>query len=118
MTALDSLGNESEKSTPSEITYDQGPPVITVTNISPGGFYNTDVIPEIVISDLSETAKVYMLDGADYDGTSAITGEGEHVLYIEATDLGGYKGTLTVNFTIDKTPPSLDITAVDEGSFY
>ncbi|HVT42951.1 MAG TPA: Ig-like domain-containing protein, partial [Thermoanaerobaculia bacterium] len=70
-------------------------------------YVDHDVLPEVRISDESETTTTAALNGEPYDLATPITGEREHHLEVRVVDTVGWIVDLDVHFTIDKTPPSL-----------
>lgn len=100
----------------SEITLtDSTPPVITISGVENNKLYNTDVTPVISVDD--NTAVVTKtLNGAPYKNET-ITKDGSYELVVTAVDSSGNTSKVTINFTIDKTPPSITINIVDGSSF-
>ncbi|MFD0589728.1 hypothetical protein ACFQZE_17185, partial [Paenibacillus sp. GCM10027627] len=98
----DRVGNLSSAISKS-ITVDTIAPVIT--NVVNNNVYNSTVNPMF-------TEGSGLLNGSPYTSGTNITQDGTYTLIV--TDLAG--NNATVNFTIDKTPPT--ITGVDEGGVY
>jgi hypothetical protein len=118
VTAIDSSNNRTEKSV--SFTVDQSVPAISVSNIADGGQYRTNLVPAIDIVDgnLEPAATVITLDGEPYQAGAAVIGEGPHLLVIFARDRATNGASLTLNFTLDKTPPVITVGGVADGAFY
>ncbi len=94
---------------------DKTPPVVSITEsglpFETGTKFNRDVLPRIVITDLTATTTDAKLDGNAYTPDTAITAEGNHTLNVTVTDHLGQSTTVPpIAFTIDKTPPVVQIT--------
>lgn len=115
LTVGDKAGNKATANW--NFTLDTTPPEITISNIS--ALTNRTVFPDIKIHDARDAKPliVVSLDGATYNG-SPIAAEGEHTLTVTASDDIGNTATQTINFIIDKTPPSISITGAENGGFY
>ena len=105
-TTKDQAGNRGTAS--SVVVLDTARPVITITGVSNGSDYNSNVRPVVNVSDANPGSSMVSLDGSPYSG-SIISNEGVHLLQVMATDLAGNNAASTVSFTIDKTPPSLSV---------
>lgn len=111
--AVDAAGNASAISTES-YTIDVISPVLSLSGIKDGGFYNTDVTPSISLNDPKATLTM-TLNGKPYDG-SKISQGGEYDLVINAVDTAGNIATpIEVKFTIKKTPPVITVTGIKDG---
>ena len=100
--ATDAAGN----TTTITFTIDKTAPV--VTGVTEGGLYNVD--QTITFSDA--TALTATLDGSAFTSGSTVSTESAHTLIV--TDAVG--NTTTVNFTIDKTSPT--VTGTSDGGSY
>ena len=106
VTAIDASGNETSRTV--AFTVDRTAPSISVENLVDGGFYNADITPALVVTDLNldEGLSVYALSGQPYLPGSPITVEGLSIpLSVTAQDRAGNSTTLSIGFTIDKTAP-------------
>ena len=83
--------------------------------IPEGALFNRTVTPVIRSSDPSATVSA-TLDGTPFTSGSTISADGAHKLIGTATDTFGHAGTAEVNFTIDRTPPVVKITAPAAGT--
>lgn len=115
VTATDASGNETARTI--TFTVDRTAPAISAENLVDGGFYNTDITPALVVTDLNlnEELSVYVLNGQPYLPGSLITAEGHYSLSVTAQDKAGNSATLIIGFTIDKTAP---ISLVELGDPY
>ncbi|HEY6871727.1 MAG TPA: Ig-like domain-containing protein [Geobacteraceae bacterium] len=102
-TGTDRAGNQTTKSV--RFTIDKTPPAITVTNVSDGAFYNTDIAPAVTVTDANLKGSNVTMNGQPYASGSAVTAEGSYTLAVSAEDLAGNTATRTVSFIVDKTSP-------------
>jgi len=105
-----------------EFTVEFAAPTIAVTITAPDddALLSTDsVTVEWTVSDGEATVQVKLDDGswqpATGDSATFIDlSDGEHEVYVWATDGGSGEGEDSVTFTVDTTPPTVDITAPAE----
>jgi uncharacterized repeat protein (TIGR01451 family) len=97
-------------------TIDTLPPGITVTGVPENQIVSTDVTLVIGVIDPHLGLVTVTLDGAPFTSGTVVSAEGEHTLRIEAADTCGNSSERTLTFTIDKTPPAIEITGVVEGA--
>ncbi len=102
--ATDRAGNTSDPVS-TEVTVDKTPPVIQVSGVEDGQFYNSDVTPVVSITDANPDTEAITLNGGVFVSGTTVTSDGQYTLNVTATDKAGNTSTLTINFTIDKTPP-------------
>jgi subtilase family serine protease/flagellar hook assembly protein FlgD/fibronectin type 3 domain-containing protein len=95
---------------------DRTAPQITISGVDDGTLYNHSVAATIVIQDASPLTQQITLDGAAYISNNAIATEGVHHLHVHALDAAGNEAQNDVGFTIDTTPPAVDITAPSDGA--
>ncbi len=107
-TATDKAGN-SASATISDINIDKTPPDISISGVSDGSYYNSDVTPVITISDTNLDAQSITLNGASYTSGTVVSAEGSYTLVAYANDMAGNSMIKTVNFVIDKTAPEAAI---------
>lgn len=117
VTAYDTYGNESQGVTIQATALDDVPPVITVEGVQEGSYYSIDVTPVVNVFDNHLSTKTVTLNNTAYNST-AITSEGSYTLSIAATDLSGNHSSKTISFAVDKTPPAIAITGIEEGRYY
>lgn len=115
VTARDIFGNASAASR--HFTIDTTPPLITVAGISDGLLVNHAVQPVVTVTDLHGPVWTTLLDGAPWAG-GPVSAEGDHVLSIQASDAAGNTSQRSVRFSIDLTPPVIQLTGVADGGVY
>jgi RHS repeat-associated protein len=106
ITAADTLGHTNIASV--TVNVDRTAPVIEVTeNGAPftATLVNRNVALLFRANDASTISA--KLDNVAYASGTAITAEGSHTLVVTATDCANQTSTKTLQFTIDKTAPSL-----------
>ncbi|MEK7384625.1 MAG: fibronectin type III domain-containing protein, partial [Elusimicrobiota bacterium] len=117
ITALDFAGNESAHSTPAQITWDRAPPAITVAGVQEGVLYNRDVAPSFSATGSATAVTLSAtLNAGSFVSGSTVSAEGNHLLTVHAVNQSNAGSTVTVHFTIDKTPPSVAITGIPSGT--
>lgn len=113
--AVDRAGNTASASL--RFTIDQTPPRIAILGVGVGAYSAADVTPRIVVEDAHLDGYTATLDGAPFVDGTVLSGEHTYQLAVQAKDLAGNVATETVAFTIDKTPPLIQITGVSEGEW-
>ncbi|MFB3851825.1 MAG: Ig-like domain-containing protein, partial [Acidobacteriota bacterium] len=93
-------------------TSDTTPPVITITGVENGGWYNYDVIPVITIADenLDPSKNVITLNNEPFVSGTSVAIENFYLIFVSAEDTFGNKSQASLYFVIDKTPPVIKIT--------
>lgn len=101
--ATDAAGNSSLK----EINFvvDKTPPVISVAGIAKDKYFNTDLTPDISVTDANLDTIESSLNGSPYVNRTLITAESSYQMLIEAVDKAGNRSTDTYPFHIDKAKP-------------
>lgn len=109
--AVDASGN----TTMDTVTFviDKTAPAILAANLSEGGFYRFDVLPELDLYDVNPKSADYFLNGEPYVSGTAINDEGYYTLRVSAGDMAGNSSEHNVSFAIDKTAPACTIAAAD-----
>ena len=97
---------------------DTEPPEVTVTGVDDGACAASDVTPAIAVSDPNLDAVAVTLDGTPFASGAVVTAEGDHVLVVDAADTAGNRTVVTVRFTIDKTPPAIEVAGVADGVLF
>jgi len=82
-------------------------PSITITGVTEGAYYNTNVTPTVTVTDAVSTSA--FLNGAAYSTGTAISTEGEYTLLVVAENAEGNTSSEQASFTIDKTAPTVVI---------
>jgi hypothetical protein len=115
VTAMDKAGNSASDS----VTFivDNTAPTISITGVTDGSYYKT-AAANISITDTNLDTSSIKLDGQIYVNGTPITANGLHTLEVNVADKAGNTATKSVSFVIDKTPPSISITGVEDGKRY
>ena len=86
-------------------------------SLTDGLKFNHAITPDIVVTDdLSGATWTATLDGSAYTEGTAVTGQGDHLLTVEAVDGVGNRATKSVRFYIDTIPPVVTIVKPANGS--
>jgi large repetitive protein len=89
-------------------TIDKTSPVIKFKEPISNKYFNTDLLPQLLIEDMSAYDIIaMMLDGKPYEAGDPIKEEGKHVMFFEVKDKAGNIQQLSVEFIIDKTAPKV-----------
>ena len=96
---------------PSDFIIDKSEPSIEIIGVAEGQFFSIDLAPTITISDPNLDTSSIELNGVPYISGTLISTEGTYILVAAASDIAGNSVSTTVNFVIDKTPPTIDVTA-------
>lgn len=114
VTATDAAGNTATRSVAFEI--DTAAPVITVTGITAGALRNIPATISFSAADAHPGTVTATLDGAAFSSGGVVSGEGDHLLVVSATDAAGNAATVSVPFSLDFTAPVLTVSGVTEGA--
>ncbi|MFZ3060713.1 MAG: DUF2341 domain-containing protein [Candidatus Methanoperedens sp.] len=106
--STDNAGNV-EMTRNQTINIDKTSPIISISGVTDGSYYNYNVTPVIAVTDTNLHTQTVALNGAPYVSGTPIFAESGYTLTALATDMGGNKAYKAVNFTIDKTPPEAAI---------
>lgn len=117
VTSYDVHGNESQGVTIAATPLDDVPPVVTVTGVTEGAYYRTDVTPQVSVFDTNLAGQAITLNGTAYQ-LASITADGAYTLTVTGTDRSGNQTTKSVRFTVDKTAPTITVANVSSGGFY
>lgn len=100
-------------------TLDKTKPVITFSEPISSEYFNEDVLPKLLIEDMTSYDIISMtLNGEDYELGEPITKDGKHVLFFEVKDKAGNIQQLSVEFIIDKTPPNVTVNGIKNDKVY
>ncbi|WP_163866947.1 RHS repeat-associated core domain-containing protein [Myxococcus eversor] len=99
-------------------TIDIHPPTLTVSGVPSGQVVDVEqVVPTFDATDaLTSVTVEATLNGQPFTSGSPITEERAHTLIVVATDAAGNVTREEHTFAIDRTPPELTVSGVDEGS--
>jgi len=114
--AADSAGNVSTAT--AEFSLDFTPPqIIWQASVVDGMYTNsTSFVPAYTVVDVHPGPVAGLLDGQPYVPGSPITSEGSHRLVLTATDLASNSSSASLSFTIDRTAPTLTVSAPVSGA--
>lgn len=119
MSATDMAGNVASKKM--QMILDTQDPLIRHVDKLEGRhmreFY-WDYEKEAVIEDFTSYTYQIRLDGSLYTVGDKISGEGRHILCVEAIDSAGNKAQAKAGFVIDRTPPKILFLDVEEEGEY
>ncbi len=93
------------------------PPVLSVTGVSDGEFSAAAVQLFFGADDATQVVTQGLLDGAPIQSGAIISGEGDHVLTLRAEDAAGNVAEKVVRFTLDFTPPTVEVSGVTPGAW-
>lgn len=115
-----SSGNKSTRTV--SFTIDKTGPVITPYMrgegqvIKNGAYYNKTFTPVFILNNDNDWIVSVTMNGRDVTGNiPTLTSEGKYYFTVKAMDKAGNVSELNLSFTIDMTPPTLDISGVMEG---
>lgn len=110
--STDKAGNV-ENTRAETIKIDKTPPVIIIDSPAEG-YYKTD---QTVTWEVTDTNLDTVM--ANYPSPTTFSDEGTYQVTVSATDLAGNTATASSpQFTIDKTPPDISISGVEDGAYY
>lgn len=115
VSAVDKAGNSAVKTVAFSI--DKSAPVISVTGVTDGAYYNSPVFPLVTISDTNLKTSSITMDGQAYTSGSKVAEAGSHTLLATAEDQAGSTTSRTVRFTIDTVPPMLTVSTLTNNSY-
>ncbi|MCG2826214.1 MAG: right-handed parallel beta-helix repeat-containing protein [Thermoplasmatales archaeon] len=107
--ATDKAGNTASKSI--SFTIDKTDPIIDITGVANNTYYNVSITPIIEIIDINLNTNTITLNDSPFTSGGTVSAEGVYYLNVSANDLAGNTATQNIIFTIDKTAPTLTITA-------
>src|SRR5262249_4436694 len=113
VTATDRAGNSARKQV--SFTIVKTAPTLSISGVSDGAFTNQDIHPVLTALDANLVGVVATLDGQAFASGSAVTAEGAHELSATALDRAGNRADQRVAFTIDKSPPEIQVSGVADG---
>lgn len=117
ITAYDTYGNESPGVSVFAVALDDVAPRISISGVSDGAYYATDIQPVITVQDANPVTGQFTLNDAPY-AQAPITLAGTYLLTISATDAAGNSSSKAIRFTIDKTPPAITVAGLTKGFYY
>ncbi len=113
--ATDAVGNASTAEIP--FTLDFETPVIQVSGVTANASLHQPVSPSYTVQDDNLGGVTATLDGTPFTSGATVSGEGPHTLVVVADDLAGNTAEVTVPFTLDFHPPTIQVTGVGAGEY-
>ena len=113
--AIDSAGNAAE-AIARQVIVDLLPPVITIDGVAEGALVNQPVTLQIQITDVSPLQSTVTLDGQAFVSGNTVGSDGPHLLRVTATDTLGRSSEALRSFSIDRTPPVIQINLPSNGA--
>lgn len=109
--AVDTLGHRAERSVRFTVTLDK--PVVSLAPPD-GSYLPGDMVPTWTVTSPDPAVVVATADGAPIAPGTVVSAEGPHRLAVTATNGAGTTSVRTA-FTIDRTPPKIELTGVADG---
>lgn len=116
VTIVDKAGNSAQKSV--SFTIDTISPVITVTGVSSGSYYNNNVVVNVQVTEANLLNSTISLNGTPVNLPATISVEGKYTLRIAASDKAGNSAIRMVDFGVDKTLPIVFISGIQNNGKY
>jgi len=114
--AEDLAGHRTEASV--SFSVDLTDPVVAILGVQDGLVTEADVSPSASFSDAHLTLGRAYLDGQALEGTPLVSAEGEHRVQAFALDCAGRVGQASAWFSIDRSPPELELWLIADGACY
>ncbi|MBZ4417854.1 CARDB domain-containing protein [Myxococcus sp. RHSTA-1-4] len=114
--ATDRAGNTDQELR--RFTLDTQSPRIVLGGVAPGALVNQDVTPTVSVTDLhlETSGTTVTLNGQPFTMGTQLTEDGDYLLRAQARDVAGNVAEASLSFTLDKTPPTIQVTGVSEGA--
>lgn len=112
--AVDAYGNRA--AVESSVRSDQSPPLLTLAGVSDGQLSNQPLTPVFSATDPHPGTLTARLDGQLFQSGTEVGTDGVHQLDLSAIDAVGNASQRTVRFTIDRTPPVLNLQQPADGA--
>ncbi len=114
--ARDDAGNVTTAA-PRIFAVDESPPVIGFGGVADGAVSNAaNVVPTVSVVDLHPGTLTTTLDGLPWISGTPVAVEGEHRIDAVAVDRAGNQATAILRFTLDRTPPAVQLLAPPDGA--
>jgi subtilase family serine protease len=94
---------------------DTDPPVITIAGFDDGEYRNGSVTPVVTITDASSFTSEVKLNGKPFASGTQVTIDASYDLVVTAVDAYGNSSRAEKTFTIDTTPPQIQVQGVYAG---
>jgi hypothetical protein len=93
-------------------------PVLSVSGVQDGVYYNHDVSPVVTIADDNLKESTAFLDSSPFKNGTKLRLEKPYVLDVRGVDQAGNIALRSVHFEIDRTPPVIIFGNVEENGVY
>lgn len=113
----DAFGNQSSGSAISVTALDDVPPVVEISGVLEGNYYNQPITPAVTVFENNLLEKNITLNGDLYD-LSTLESDGHYELVVVAKDSSGNETHRRVTFTVDRTSPAISFLYPVESLFY
>ncbi|MEK6978366.1 MAG: Ig-like domain-containing protein, partial [Candidatus Hydrothermarchaeota archaeon] len=114
ITANDTVGNRNTTTVYFTVSVDTTPPTVTVTSPTNATYASTNTSLNVSANEAISVWQ-YSLNGAANvsftPNTTLTAAEGANTIAVTANDTSGNRNTTTVYFTVDTTPPTVQITS-------
>ncbi|WNG16934.1 RHS repeat-associated core domain-containing protein [Cystobacter fuscus] len=101
-----------------QFTLDYTPPDVQVSGVVDDSLGRETVTPIIQVTDLHPAQTEVSLNGNPFSSGTPVSGDGEYLLSVKATDAAGNKTSLLRHFSIDKTAPDIEVDGIQDGHHY
>jgi Tol biopolymer transport system component len=108
--AIDAANNAAHVET---VFWIASTPTIVLGGAPDGAYVPHEVVP--TCSAQGASSLVVTLDGAPYTCGTPVTAEGHHLVVATASSASGRTSSVSLGFTIDMTPPAIDVAGVHDG---
>jgi parallel beta-helix repeat protein len=106
--ATDKAGNNVSETI--SFTIDKTNPIIAITGVADGSYYNTDITPLIDVVDGNLNITSITLNGNPFTNGTVVSVGDTYILVVQAVDKAGNNANKTITFVVDKTAPTITIT--------
>ena len=105
------------------VTKDTTDPVVKISGVEDGKYYNYDVTPETTYVEINmqEATMTVYRDGNELSNKElrqTLSAEGKYEIVAKVVDKAGNSATKKVSFVIDKTPPKTTLSGVEKNKHY
>ncbi|MBN1208650.1 MAG: PD40 domain-containing protein [Myxococcaceae bacterium] len=114
--ATDLAGRETVESL--QFTVDMTAPWVSIHGVTEGGVFRQDVMPVVTVRDRDLLESSITLDDQPFVPGTVVTAEGAHTLRAWAADRAGNQTERLLTFTVDQTPPAIDVSGVTHETQY
>jgi subtilase family serine protease len=113
--ATDCAGQTTSKQV--HFSIDRTAPVVVFGGVTSGQCGSTTVVPTVTVTEPHIASQTITLDGAPFASGTPVSAEGTHELVVSVVDSAGNRTDTSASFIIDRTPPTITLSGVVDGSF-